>query len=309
MKKVLVISNPYSGKNTKFDCNDTMKEILYSAGYDPIFIKTKYRGHAEEMAKNVDGVDLIISDGGDGTLHEVVTGNLKRQEPLMLAHIPTGTTNDVGKLYGYNNDKISSLIKIINGEEKEVDFFSINNNPFVYVTGAGQFLHIPYSTSKEDKNKLGHLAYIKDGVKSWAEGTKLYPAMYEIDGKKYYEYVSIALFSNSTRIAGFNGFYNNDFVKLDDGLFEVMIANINKKQDLVKAAYKLIRKDIRSADGVKVFKTDNFRIQFFEPLLHDFCIDGERLNEEKNSTREYNIGENKKIKMLLPSTNISKLFK
>ena len=28
MKKVLVISNPYSGKNAKFDCNDVMKEMF-----------------------------------------------------------------------------------------------------------------------------------------------------------------------------------------------------------------------------------------------------------------------------------------
>ena len=44
-----------------------------------------------------------------------------------------------------------------------MDFFTINNTPFVYVTGTGQFLHISYTTTKEDKEKLGHLAYIKDG--------------------------------------------------------------------------------------------------------------------------------------------------
>lgn len=307
MKKVLVITNPYSGKKIKQNNDELMKDILFSSGYDPIFIKTEFRGHAEEIVKSVSGVDLILSDGGDGTLHEVISGNLKRENPLTIAHLPTGTTNDVGKLYGYSNDKITSLIEVLNGQEKDVDFFSINNNPFVYVVGAGLFLNIPYTTSKKDKNRLGHLAYIKDGLKSLANGIKVYPVKYEIDNRKYFEYASIVLVSNSTRIAGFNGFYKDDYVKLDDGLFEVMITGLSKKEDIIKAGMQLLSKDARAVDGAKVFKTDNFKIKFYEPLLHDLCIDGERY-EEENPNREYEITSNKKVKMLLPERNLKKLF-
>lgn len=306
MKNVLVISNPYSGKEVMNDNIEEMKKILLSNYYDPIFIKTEHRGHAIDIVQNIDGVDLIISDGGDGTLHEVVQGNLKREKPICIGHLPTGTTNDFGNSLGYEKDKLKALKQVLEGEEKYVDFFSINNIPFVYVVGAGQFLNIPYTTTKEKKNKYGHMAYLADGVKAWAKGTKKYALKYEIDGKEVETEASIVLVANSKRTAGFN-FFKEDIVKMDDGLFEFVITDASTRLELFNAASKLVVGGVTKIDRAKVIQTDNLKIKFYEPLLHNWCIDGEEF-EEENKAREYEFKQCNKVKMLLPKKNLDKLF-
>ena len=47
-------------------------------------------------------IDLVISVGGDGTFSEVMNGNLEREKQLVLAHLPVGTTNDIGHMYGFS---------------------------------------------------------------------------------------------------------------------------------------------------------------------------------------------------------------
>ena len=88
MKKCVVIYNPNSGKAVKHDFTEEFTNILKEYNYDVNFIKTEYKGQAKEIVTNLEIVDLVISIGGDGTFNESMTGNLRRKERLVLAHIP-----------------------------------------------------------------------------------------------------------------------------------------------------------------------------------------------------------------------------
>ena len=102
MKNCVVIYNPNSGHIFKSKYLKEYKNILIKHKYNPKFIGTEYAGHAKEIVSHLDNhIDLVISMGGDGTFNEVMTGNLQRNHPLILAHIPVGTTNDVGVMFGY----------------------------------------------------------------------------------------------------------------------------------------------------------------------------------------------------------------
>ena len=74
---------------------------------------------------------MVISLGGDGTFNEIVTGNLKRKKPLLLAHIPLGTTNDIGAMFGYSKNIISNLKALLDGSIKKIDICTVNGRPFV----------------------------------------------------------------------------------------------------------------------------------------------------------------------------------
>ena len=95
--------------------------------------------------------------GGDGTFNEVMDGNLKRQNRLILSHIPVGTTNDVGVMFGYGKNIKQNLKYLLNGVVKGIDVCLINNKPFVYVAGFGKFMQISYDTPRELKKKLGKI--------------------------------------------------------------------------------------------------------------------------------------------------------
>ena len=165
MKSCVVIYNPNSGHTLKTKHLKEYKKILENHGYSAKFIGTEYRGHAKEIISHLDKCDLVISMGGDGTFNEAVTGNLQRKERLVLAHIPVGTTNDVGVMFGYGKDIKRNLSLLLNGVTKEMDICIINGQPFVYVAGFGKFMHIPYQTSRKLKKKF-KIIY-KDAFKLW----------------------------------------------------------------------------------------------------------------------------------------------
>ena len=167
MKKCIIIYNPNSGKYNKEKTLPKIEKILNDYDYEVEIKETKNKRHAIILTEEAPNVDLLISIGGDGTFNEVMTGNFKRKKRLVLCHLPSGTTNDIGAMWGYGKDIISNLKLALNGEIKRIDVCTINGKPLVYTAGFGKFMNIPYETPRELKKRLGHLAYIKEGVRDF----------------------------------------------------------------------------------------------------------------------------------------------
>lgn len=301
MKKCTVIINPTSGKGLNDKLATRISKVLENYNYDPTIVITEYAGHAEQIIEKLDN-QLVISVGGDGTFYEVMNGNFKRKEPLVLSHIPVGTTNDIGHMYGLNKDIITNLRHILDGEIHEVDICDINNRNFVYVASFGKFMEIPYATPQELKHKLGHLAYLVNGAKELFKKTPKYDITYEIDGVKHSGKYTFVIISNANRIAGINNFCND--MKLDDEMFEVTFCSLSKVKDIAKAFYTLKTSDISCIQGVEFYKTNNLKITFNDKIK-PWCLDGEKYDSKE---KEYVFTTKKKVKMLVPTVNVSKLF-
>ena len=141
MRKCVIIMNPESGKKHKITSYEEFYDILRKHGYETEIILTKSKYHATAIIQELDDdVDLVISAGGDGTLNEVVTGNLLRKKKLTLATLPLGSTNDVGNMYGLNKSVYQNLEKLLNGRSKNIDVCYINDTPFVYVACLGDYI-------------------------------------------------------------------------------------------------------------------------------------------------------------------------
>ncbi len=303
MKKCLIIYNPNSGKKLKKDFFGKFIEILIKKEYVPEVMFSKYKGHITKIIEELDPIDLVISIGGDGTFNEAMTGNLKRKERLLLAHIPVGTTNDIGAMFGYGRDIIENLKMLLDGEERNIDICTVNGRPFVYVAGFGKFMNVPYETSRDLKKHYGHAAYLMEGVKEFHRSTKLYDITYEVDGEEYSGLYSFGAIANATRIAGIKGFMKD--VKLDDNKFEVLLCNITKKQDIVRSLYYLTTNDITKVPGFYFHKVSSMKIKFHDSQKRNWCIDGEKLEDESDT---YEIKIKRNIRLLIPKKNIEELF-
>lgn len=303
MKSCELICNKESGKGIKGKTLNEIINILEKSGYSTNIFYTEKHGDAKEYVKNLKHKDLVLSIGGDGTFNEIVSGNHMRKEKLILSHIPVGTTNDIGHMLGLNKNITKSVEKILDGEIKQVDLGLINNQPFFYVAGFGKFINVPYQTSRKLKKKLGHLAYLLNGIKEFFQTTKLYELEYKINDKTYKGYYSLILISNANRIAGFNNIYKN--VKLDDDKFEIMFCNITRRKDLVKTLILLVKTGITNVPGIYCHRSNKIEITFKEKIKNNWTIDGEKLKDEN---KKYTITINKELKMLLPKKNIPKLF-
>ena len=126
--------NPESGKVKSLNSKQGFYDVLRKHGYDAEIRYTKGPKDATRIIEELENdVDLVISAGGDGTLNEVVTGNLHRDKKLVLANLPMGTTNDVANMYGYTKDYKKNLELLLHGVRKKVDVCYVDNTPFVYV--------------------------------------------------------------------------------------------------------------------------------------------------------------------------------
>ncbi len=303
MKKCLVIYNPNSGKHNREELLPKIKQVLKEQGYEAEIKETEYKYHASVIAETCEYCDLLISIGGDGTFNEVMSGNFKRKKRIVLCHLPSGTTNDIGAMWGYGKNIISNLKLALEGEIKRIDVCTINNKPFVYSAGFGKFMNIPYETPRELKKRLGHLAYIKEGAKDFFRKVKLYDVSYEIDGEEYRGLFSFCLITNANRVAGINNFYKD--IKLNDNKFEILLCNITKLKDIVKTLYFFALYDASKIPGFYFYKTDNIKIKFHSQIKTSLCIDGESFDDLSG---EYNIKIDKDIYVLIPKKNISNLF-
>ena len=298
-----MIINPKSGHG--FDKKNVKKiiNIFKEFNYKYKILFTKYKGHATNIISNLDNsVDLVISVGGDGTFSEVMNGNLQRNKQITLAHLPLGTANDIGHMYGLTSNLYTNLRLILSGSVKNIDVGLINNHAFTYVASFGKFMDIPYQTPQELKKRLGFLAYITYFFKRIYEHIPYIETEFTIDNKKYFGKYTFIIISNANHIAGINSFYRD--MKLDDNKFEVMLCSLNKKIDILKAFYNLKTNNLEGISGVETYKCSSLEIKF-KNSQKAWCVDGEEFKGLDN-VYKFNIINN--IKIMIPKKNIKKLF-
>ena len=305
MKKCLVIYNPHSGTKHLKSYLSEIEKVLMKKDYEVMVATTRYKGHATEIVETTPPVDLVMSFGGDGTFNEVMTGNFKRKEKLLLTHIPVGTTNDIGAMLGYTKNIIENVKLSLNGVVKEYDIGLINNHPFIYVAGFGKYTNIAYETPRDLKKQIGQLAYIKEGITAFFKKTRMYDISYEIGGQKYRGLFSLILISNANHIAGIKNVYKD--IKLDDNLLEVVFCTIKTRKDILKSLYfYTLYGPSSQVPGLYFYRTNNIKIKINDEEYKPWCIDGEKLETSRNNVYDIKIAN--KIQILTPKKNISKLF-
>lgn len=303
MKKCVVMYNKHSGKKKRKEFIEDFVKILKENGYKTEVIYSKYKAHVIDIVRELpNDISLVISIGGDGTFNESMRGNFERKKRLTLGHIPLGTTNDVGKMFGYGKDPIDNLKLLLSGVKKKMDICTINGVPFIYVAGFGKFMNIPYETSRKTKKRFGYLAYLGNGLKNFIKRTKMHDITYEINGETYSGCYSFLAITNATRIAGMKIF---DDIKLDDNQFEALFCSLKKRKDVLKALIRVRKTTIDHVPGFYFHESDTLKITVHDEQGLPWCLDGEKYEIEDN-TIELKIDRGTEI--MLPKKNIKELF-
>ena len=107
----LLIANP-NATATDWRVRDVIDAAFQNVVGDLEVVTTTHRGHAGELAARAasDGTDVLITLGGDGTIHEVVNGLLNEGGPNLpvLATIPGGSANVFARACGLPNDPVQA---------------------------------------------------------------------------------------------------------------------------------------------------------------------------------------------------------
>ncbi|KAI9503226.1 ATP-NAD kinase-like domain-containing protein [Coemansia spiralis] len=127
----LVLINPISGKRKSLKIFETVVKPIFEIGCMSYTLQiTNTPGHAAELAENEDlsAYTSIITVSGDGLLHEVLNGLLRRKDwakykTLPLGIIPTGTGNGLAKSADCLWPEQAS-VAVVKGESRLLDIMS-----------------------------------------------------------------------------------------------------------------------------------------------------------------------------------------
>lgn len=296
-QKLMLIMNPTAGKGQYRASIPNVLEIFCAHGYIVTVYMTQRAGHAKQLAGDCGGdYDIVVCCGGDGTLHEVISGLMTLRVRPTLGYIPMGTANDVGTTLGIpkNAERAARIIT----EENTIPFDVglMDGHYFTYIAAFGAFTEVSYETAQQSKQVLGHLAYILEGLSHFG---KINPRRLtvEYDSEKIEDEFIFGCVTNSTSIAGLVKL-KSDLVDLGDGLFEVILVKVPKNLADLNNIFMGIITQKYDPEYVMLFQAKEIKFTFEEDV--SWTRDGENGGEYQEVKLENIQGG---VQLIVPAKN------
>lgn len=132
--QMLLIVNPAAKHGTTETLVPILERLLATVPHDTVL--TSSMGEAIEIAEKAQGYDVIVAVGGDGTVHEVLNGIMRRpdHDRPALGLVPTGSGNDTRRTLGVPSDIADAVLALGTGVRRRFDVGVCNgvyfNNSF-----------------------------------------------------------------------------------------------------------------------------------------------------------------------------------
>lgn len=272
MRKLLLIINPVAGRNQAQA--DLFKMVRVFAEHDCEVTVYPTRGPQDctrKVLADAGRFDLVVCCGGDGTLNEMVSGMMQREDHVPMGYIPLGSTNDFAASLHLPSHVEEAALRCVEGTAFHMDVGSLNDRYFNYIAAFGAFTEASYATPQQIKNALGHLAYILEGVKSLG---RLQPIHVRItaDGETFEEDYLFGAVTNTVSLGGVLRL-DPSRVLLDDGMYELLL--VKNPQNPAEAQAMLSALMLQNYDGPLVRMLRASDILFESNHEISWTIDGE----------------------------------
>ena len=138
-KRMLVIVNPYATT-----VSDRLKHLVVYAlrgRFEVDAVDTEGRGHATELCREaaLEGYDVVVAFGGDGTVNEAANGLAGSDTPLTC--LPGGATNVFCRVVGIPAEIVDATEHLLgladDWRPRRVDLGEVNGRGFTFSSGLG----------------------------------------------------------------------------------------------------------------------------------------------------------------------------
>ncbi len=271
-RKLMLILNPSAGKRESrlrlFELVDLFSRHDCTVTVCP----TRYKGDATRLAKEAgQSFDIILCCGGDGTLNEVVTGLMTLSRRPDLGYIPAGTTNDMATSLRLPRNLLRAAETILKDHIRPHDIGSFHDGYFVYVAAFGAFTEVTYLTSQKAKIALGPLAYILEGIRRLPD-IRPHRMTIEHDGEQIEGDFIFGAVTNTLSMGGIKNPMPGK-VKLDDGMFEVLLVRNPTTPKQFRRTLSDLSRRKHDNENIHFFQTD--QVRFIPESTVPWAIDGE----------------------------------
>ena len=278
---ILIIYNPNALKGKIDEVIPHIKQrlLLRYSQVDAMF--SPETDGAEALAfKYASKYDVIVSCGGDGTLHEVVNGVMKSGSRPIIGILPFGTCNDVARTLKipFEMEKAIDCLLRINTTDYDVMFDG--KDYIAYSMATGYLVRSTYSASNESKKKFGRLAYFMSALKCVFKLDSI-PITISFDGERIHNKIAYLMLINGESAGGFK-LNKNEVV--DNGRVKMVMI---KRTNAISNFFTFLKLFFFGVKSIKRNKNVIIRdVKSFEIENHanaPFILDGERVKFLKKS--------------------------
>jgi len=223
-KKIKLIVNPNADRGRAWRAASDLRSIVdENGGAD--WAGTVYPTHAMELAKQaaVDGYDLVVAAGGDGTVHEIANGLMQYQgeNRPQMGIVPLGSGNDFSHAVGADPNPVIAMKNVFTGKPRRIDVGRLEVDSgrieyWVNTVGIGFDTTVTIRSRKITLVR-GFLIYLLAVIQTILLNHNALRMVIETDREQWEEDLLMFVICNGAREGG--GFFVAPDARVDDGIF------------------------------------------------------------------------------------------
>ncbi len=258
MTTCLVIRNPVARRSLDEKRLQAAIDVARAAGWDVSITATERTGHATEIARDAAGrgVEVIIVNGGDGTINEAINGIAGTQ--TALATLRGGTANVWAGEIGMDRDPVKAMRQIASGERRRIDVGQANGRCFLLMAGVGFDGAVVPGVGGWRKRLLGPFAYVIAGVITVFRA-KAVASRVRVDDAPSDISVYWMIVGNTRSYGGFTDIMHR--AQVDDGLLDVAIMHRGGPWRMIVDGVRVLRKRHEHSANIDYLKVRTIEIE------------------------------------------------
>jgi YegS/Rv2252/BmrU family lipid kinase len=211
-----VILNPTSGSGAGARIRGELERELARRGLEFSLVLTERPLHAVELARQaaLDGVDVVVAAGGDGTNHQV-------EHRPALGVIPVGTGNDFSKLLEGRASRPRAYDALVAAQATDFDagYVTWPGGAEYFINGMGTGVDVEVVRQIKRLPRLPAIAGYLIALLRSVVGFKAIPLRVSADGRESDRLLMIIAIGNGPCLGG--GFWLFPSARPDDGRFDI----------------------------------------------------------------------------------------
>jgi YegS/Rv2252/BmrU family lipid kinase len=261
-RRVAVVFNPATGGGEGAERRRDTERALAGAGLEVLWLETTREDPGQGVTRHAvaEGVDLIMAQGGDGTVMACVTGLADSDVPLAV--LPGGTGNLLAANFDIPADLDGAVEVALHGERRRLDVAAMGEDRFVVMGGIGFDAAMLADADPRLKERLGAVAYVISGLGQ----VRRRPARFELrldGGEPFTRMGQGVLVGNLGRLQG--GLPVMPDARPDDGLLDVAVLRTRTLPDWVRLAVRVLLRRRRKDPELEVFRARRVEVRCDRP--------------------------------------------